>query len=142
MSETLLVAARFAQFASTIALAGCLCFAAAIAPTRLLDAAWRRVAWAALPIIVVSGALWFIVQAAQMNSSTISDALRPELLSTVLWHTQFGPVFALRLGLCALLALALFWRTVPARWIALVLSALLLTSLAWAGHAVGEKGRD
>ena len=98
MSETLLVAARFVHFASTIALAGCLCFAAAIAPTRWLDAAWRRVAWAALPIIALSGALWFIAQAARMSDGPIADALRPELLSTVLWHTQFGPVFALRLG--------------------------------------------
>jgi putative copper export protein/mono/diheme cytochrome c family protein len=142
MSETLLVAARFVHFASTIVLVGCLCFAAMIAPTRWLDAAWRRVAWAALPIIALSGALWFVAQAARMSDSPIADALRPELLSTVLWHTQFGPVFALRLGLCAILALAFFWRTGPARWVALVLSALLLASLAWVGHAVGEKGRD
>lgn len=142
MSETLLVAARFVQFASTVALAGCLCFAATIAPTRLLDAAWRRVVWGALPIIVLSGALWFIAQAARMSGGPIADALRPELLSTVLWHTQFGLVFALRLGLCAFLALALFWRMVPVRWVALVLSALLLASLAWSGHAVGEEGRN
>ena len=142
MSETLLVAARFVHFASTIALAGYLCFAAAIAPTRWPDAAWHRVAWAALPIIVLSGALWFIVQAAQMSGGPIADALRPELLSTVLWHTQFGPVFALRLGLCVLLVFALFWRTAPARWIALALSTLVLASLAWVGHAVGEVGRD
>ncbi len=142
MSETLLLVARFVHYASTIALAGCLCFAAVIAPTRWLGAAWRWVAWAALPIIVLSGALWFIAQAARMSSGPIADALRPELLSTVLWHTHFGPVFALRLGLCVLLALALFWRTVPARWVALVLSALLLASLAWVGHAVGEKGLD
>ncbi len=142
MSETLLVAVRLAQFASTIALAGCLCFATVIAPKRLLDAGWRRVAWTALLVIVVSGALWFIAQAARMSGSPISDVLRPELLSTVLWHTHFGPVFALRLGLCALLALALFWPTLPARWIALALSALLLLSLAWVGHAVGEKGPD
>jgi putative copper export protein/mono/diheme cytochrome c family protein len=95
-----------------------------------------------LLIIVLSGALWFIAQAARMSDSPIADALRPELMSTVLSHTQFGPVFALRLGLCTLLALALLWRTVPARWIALLLAALLLASLAWAGHAVGEKGRD
>ena len=142
MSETLLLAARFVHYASTIALAGCLCFAVTIAPTRWLDAVWHRVAWAALPIIALSGALWFIAQAARMSGSPIAGALRPELLSTVLWHTQFGPVFALRLGVCALLALALLRGTVPARWIALVLAALLLASLAWVGHAAGEKGRD
>jgi putative copper export protein/mono/diheme cytochrome c family protein len=142
VSETLMVVARFAHLASTVALAGCLCFATVIAPTRLLDAAWRLVAWAALPIVALSGALWFVAQAARMSNSPIARALHPELLWTVLWHTQFGPVFALRLTLCALLALALFLRTVPARWIALVLTALLLASLAWAGHAVGEEGRD
>ncbi len=142
MSETLLVAARLAQFASTIALAGCLGFAAWIAPARWSDAASRRIAWAMLPIIALSGALWFVVQAARMNGGPIADALDPDLLSTVLWHTQFGPVFALRLGLCALLVPALVWRAAPVRWAALVLSALLLASLAWLGHAVGEGGRD
>ena len=142
MSEMLLLVARFMHYASAIALAGCLCFAAAIAPTRLLDLAWRRVAWTALPIVVLSGALWFIAEAARMSGSPIADALSPELLSTVLWRTQFGPVFAVRLGLCALLVLALLLRTPLARWIALVLSALLLGSLAWAGHAVGENGLD
>jgi putative copper export protein/mono/diheme cytochrome c family protein len=142
MSETLLLVARFTHYASAIALAGGCCFAAVIAPTRWLDAAGRRVAWTAWLIIVVSGVLWFVAQTARMSDSPIAAALRPELLTAVLWHTQFGPVFALRLGLCALLALALFWRTVSARWIALLLSVLLLGSLAWVGHAVGEEGRD
>ncbi len=142
MSEALLLVARFVHYASVIALTGDLCFAALIAPTRWRDAAWRRVAWAALPVIALSGALWFVAEAARMSDTPMADALRPQLLSTVLWHTQFGPVFALRLGLCVLLALTLFRRTRPARWIVLVLSALLLASLAWVGHAVGETGRD
>jgi putative copper export protein len=142
MSEMLLLVARFVHYASAIALTGCLCFATAIASARSLDGAWRRIAWVTLPIIVLSGTLWFIAQAARVSDSPIAAALRAELLSTVLWHTQFGSVFALRLGLCVLLALALFRRTLPARWIALVLAALLLASLAWVGHAVGEKGRD
>ena len=142
MSESLLLAARLVQFASAIALTGCLSFATVIAPQPWVEAAARRVAWTMLPIIVLSGALWFVVQAARMNGGPIADAFDRELLSAVLWHTGFGQVLGLRLGLCALLPLALVWRATLARWVAVALSAFLLGSLAWMGHAAAEEGVD
>ena len=142
MSEILLLTARLAQFAATIALAGCLGFAAVIAPVPWVAAVSRRVAWATLPIIALSGALWFVVQAARMNGGPIADALDPVLLSAVLWHTGFGQVFALRFGLCLLFPLVLVWRTAWTRWVALLAAACLLGSLAWVGHATAEEGRD
>lgn len=142
MSEALLLIARFLHYTSTIVLSGGLCFAVLIVPARSRGGPWRRSAWAALSIVVLSGALWFVSEAARMSASPIAEALRPRLLATVLWHTQFGPVFAVRLALCALLAAVLLLRTPAVRWIPLALSALLLASLAWVGHAVGEVGAD
>ncbi|MFZ0693284.1 MAG: copper homeostasis membrane protein CopD [Alphaproteobacteria bacterium] len=142
MTEIVLAVARFVHYASAITLFGSLFFAAVIAKPHPIDAALRRAAWTALPILALSGVLWFLAQAARMSGSPFANAFQSQLLLIVLRQTPFGFVFAARLVMAVAVALALMVRKSWTEWIALVGAALLLASLAWVGHAVGEEGVD
>jgi putative copper export protein/mono/diheme cytochrome c family protein len=62
----------------------------------------------------------------------------------VLTHTQFGEDWLLRLALAVLLGLCLLEQRRRARrmigWTALLLAAVMLASLAWAGHGAATPG--
>jgi len=159
MMEVLAIAIRAVHFAALMALAGELAFFLAVAgPVARMagDAlpdgggAFRlrviRVALAWLLIATVSGAIWFVAQAAAMSGLPLARAVNGETLQAVLAQTFFGHVWLARCAVAAamlVLLLALECRMV-ARRAALVACALLaaglLASLVLVGHATAEKG--
>jgi putative copper resistance protein D len=151
--DELLVWARSIHFAAAISVAGALLFLSLIAEPafRKLDNAGRIpartrsgvgwIAWSSLAVVVLSGASWLVLKAAEMGDVPWQQAFSEDLVPMVLWGTDFGQDWIVRLILAALLALALmaarparpFYR--PALIAACVLSAALVGTLAWAGHA-------
>jgi putative copper resistance protein D len=78
-------------------------------------------------------------------SGALVDALDRETLSSVLWDTSFGLVWALRVPLMILILAVIWWRGMSAlsrRAIALLsfLAAILLASLAGVGHTQVHEG--
>lgn len=152
--QGLLITARFLHFAATISLAGTLAFACLIAAP-----AWHRsgtevtalrrrlllLAWASLPLALVSGAGWLIAVAADISGKPLGRALSQGVVGVVLTQTRFGTDWLVRLCLAVALSLCLVaqrWRRVAgaAGWVGFGLAALLLASLAWAGHGAATAG--
>jgi putative copper resistance protein D len=101
--------------------------------------------WAAVVVEVVSGAAWFWLVAAEMSDESPWGELTLADLETVLFQTSFGRLWIVRGVMLVILAGLLGWLgkggssrrpwNHPATWWFLILSASLLASLAWAGHA-------
>jgi putative copper export protein/mono/diheme cytochrome c family protein len=152
--EGLLIAARTLHFAAAITLTGVLAFerlvagpafrhSGAVAATGLR----RRLgwlAWASLVLALVSGAAWLVAVAAGMSGKPLSVALTQGAVPVVLTRTQFGEDWLLRLALAVLLGFCLLRRRWRAGgligWTTLILAALMLASLAWAGHGAATPG--
>jgi putative copper export protein/mono/diheme cytochrome c family protein len=111
----------------------------------------RRLAWvaaAAIAVALASSLALLLCEAAEMTGRSVAAATRREVLATVLWHTQFGRVLLVRVGLTVIAAggIALtLWA--PKRqgcifglWIAATAAACCAAASAWAGHAVATPG--
>jgi putative copper resistance protein D len=149
-----LIAPRTLHFAAAISLTGVFAFerlvagpafrhSGAIAATGLR----RRLgwlAWASLVLALVSGAAWLVAVAAGMSGKPLSVALTQGAVPVVLTRTRFGEDWLLRFALAVLLGFCLLgqrWRAGGAiGWTALILAALMLASLAWAGHGAATPG--
>jgi copper resistance protein D len=150
---------RAVHFAATIAAAGVAFFSVFIADPAFRSAAAtahaparvRRqlafIAWAALALAVVSGAAWLLFTAQAMSDRPLGEVLSEGIVPIVLMRTDFGRDWLVRLAVAGLLAAAfvpfLSARTAPSRRIngvVVILSAGLIGSLAWAGHAIGASG--
>ncbi|HXP12586.1 MAG TPA: hypothetical protein VN795_02930, partial [Stellaceae bacterium] len=107
MTETLLLATRALHFAASVGLAGTLGFTVFVARPEALEGTYRRWVWACLALALMSGFGWFLALATGMSGRSLTDALDPHILNTVLLHTRFGQLFSLRLGGAGLTALAL-----------------------------------
>jgi putative copper resistance protein D len=146
------MAIRAAHFAATAVTAGVLAFVVLIAAPSgigalpkgaIFERQWRRMAWIALVIAIVTGVLWVLAEIVAMTERSLADAMADGLISIILFKTNFGLVSDVRLVLSLALAAALVGAETgspSAQWIALILAAALLASLAWIGHAVGTPG--
>ena len=104
----------------------------------ILDARFRRVLLIAAILALLSALLLLSFITSRMAGS-VSAALDWKTISTVLLDTSFGRVWRWRLLIAALLVVA--YAAPSARpGYRVALSALLLASLGWVGHAVGEAG--
>ena len=145
----LLIVSRLVQFAAVILVFGCGAFrlyGLGVDPiTTSADAlitfeAWFwRVTLVGAIVALLSALSLLLATAANMAGS--AAALDPDTIGTVLFGTSFGRAWCwhlafavLAIGVC--LAPKACWR-MPAT---LVLSFLLLVSLAWVGHAVEGQG--
>jgi len=159
--QALTIATRTLHFAAVIALFGEFVFLlyvadrafAAVSPpaNAARAAAGRRtlcVAGWSIAAALVSAVLWLGLEAAEMSGAGMPAALRAETLATVLERTGFGRVWALRLGLGVAIALLLLFgrhrmqASQPLGLATALLAGVLLATLAWAGHAAGERGAD
>jgi putative copper resistance protein D len=156
--EGFLIAARTIHFAAVISLTGifafeCLVGGPAVRRSGLSPAnaaglrrRLQRLAWASLALALVSGAAWLIAVSSEMSGKPLGTALSQGAVMTVLTRTRFGEDWLLRLALagligCCLLALQGLRRARGAtNWAALLLAALILGSLAWAGHGAATPG--
>jgi putative copper resistance protein D len=143
MITALLVLARTLHIGSALLMVSLLFFRQVIlrsegAPdfgteTNVLFSYWiRRWLFGAFLIHILSGVVWFWIVAADVSDSSLWDILDFGLLKIVFEQTQFGQLWLVRLVLCLALGVMLL---IAGRRQALILSGLLLVSLAWAGHA-------
>ena len=124
----LLIAARAVHFVATTMVVGALLFAVFVfdpAVRKIGEAAVtprlrRLLAWivgAGLALALVSGAAWLVLLSAEISGRPLSAMIASDVVLTVLTQTQFGHVWQVRVGLGALLALAMAldhrqrWRT-------------------------------
>jgi putative copper resistance protein D len=155
-----LIAARAAHFIATTMVAGALVFAVFVVdpPIRTLGdsavvprihrlLAW--IVWTGLALALVSGAAWLVLLSAEISGRPLSAMIASDVVLTVLTQTQFGHVWQVRVGLGALLALAMAldhrrrWRTSRmASGIKTALAAGLVGSLAWSGHGGADEGAN
>jgi putative copper resistance protein D len=161
-----LVAARAIHFVSTAQLAGILMFGCVVAGPALrkhpeaalpgLAACRSRLlvmAGGCLALTIVSAAAWLLLLSAQITESSPAQVLSDGTATTLLAHTRFGHDWQVRTALALALAAILpglaraDWARVPGRLpcgqrvvIAAALSAGLLGTLAWAGHAGAAPG--
>src|ERR1700675_4669522 len=100
-----LIVVRAIHFAATAIIAGTVVFRTVAAkPALLPDQAaakgWRtqslRIAWIALAVTLLSGAIWLLLQAISMTGLPSGEAMTSQVLSTVLDETQFGMVMEIR----------------------------------------------
>lgn len=150
-----LVAARAVHIAGCLLLFGLLAFEHLVLGAidddsgAALAAAWhprvrRWTAWT-LPWILLSGAAWLVLVGMGMSGLSFGAVLREHTLATVWSQTDFGALWRLRTvfwAAAAVLSLANGLALPPIgrralSWASFGCAALLLGSLAWAGH-----GRD
>ena len=157
--ESFLIAARALHFAAAIALTGVFAFerfvagpafrppgAAAVASETGLRRRLGWLAWASLALAIGSGAAWLVAVAAGMSGKPLGIPLCRDVVPVVLTRTRFGEDWLLRLALAALLGFCLLGQGRRRRtsgaigWTGLFLAALMLASLAWAGHGAATPG--
>ena len=155
----LMAALRLVHFGAAVVITGEFAFLLCVARPALQESgqtagAWfelcnrmmRVVAWS-LALVLVSGTLWFFVQAAAMSDASVAGAFERETLLAVLMETLFGRVWIVRLAIAAALGAALFLLRRASRpretvllGLCAALASSLLASLAWVGHAAAEQG--
>jgi copper resistance protein D len=137
-----LILVRFAHFASTMALFGASLFLAGLAPAALREAltpsAGRLMSGAAL-IAAASAILWLLAEGGEMGG-TWTDAIDPEVLSSVLNETGFGRVWRGHLVLALALCVMALWRPRQPPALIALLAAILLSSLGFIDHAAMREG--
>ena len=156
--QELMILARAMHFASVVSLVGVFSFLVFVAEPALGNAtppdaaAFRRrlrlLAAASLAVALMSGLLWFILEARSMSGRSLTEVFAQGIAATVLTRTNFGRIWELRLVLALLLAGLLLTGDRAhdgraggvLRWTALLLSAAMLAALAWAGHAGATQG--
>ena len=149
MAEVLVVS-RLLQFATAIAVFGCVAFrvyglgidttTTSANALAVFDAWFWRVTTVGAIIALLSALSLMLATTANMAGS-LAAALDPDMIGKVLFGTGFGRVWcwhlafaALAIGVC--LVPNLHWRMAAI----LVLALLLLLSLGWVGHAVEGQG--
>jgi putative copper resistance protein D len=153
-----LIWVRAVHFGATMMVTGGVLFLAFIAEpafrsgddTRVAALVRARLAtleWMALAVTVLSGAAWLVQQAEQMSELSLAAVLSQGVVWTVLSETDFGYAWMVRLALAGLLAAILpclrplrRGRSSRMRAAAVAVSAGLVGTLAWAGHAAAGSG--
>lgn len=99
----------------------------------------RRIAASAALVALASWVGWLASIAVHMSGLPPVQALAPDVLGTVAMQTTFGQVWLGRAGLLLLLAVVQRRATGSrgSAWLAFLLAAVALASLAGSGHALG-----
>ena len=148
-----MVVTRAIHFAASAITAGVVMFRAFVAEPALqsspaghtmVRARIAALTWTGLAVAVVTGLVWFVLQAMSMTGLAGADALRSGAMLTVATETQFGLVSEVRAMLALLLAASLvFNQFVLSRSLAILAALGLVGAIAWTGHAgstLGELG--
>jgi putative copper resistance protein D len=147
LDETL-IAIRAIHFAATVTTAGVVFFlvgvlgpavakrdrAAGFAVPLRSRLAW--IAWGGLVVTVVSYAAWLVVLAQRLSEGTVTAVFRDGIVWILLSRTEFGTIWAVRMGLAVLLALLIGrGRAIERPNGTVIVAGALAGSLAFAGHA-------
>jgi len=145
--EYALYICRFVQFAMAMVVFGSTAFrfyalddnAASTGLFKAFDEWLRRLALAAAVLVLISALVLLLSQSALMTGSAAAT-FDPATIGAVLLETRFGQIWSWHLVIALILVLACFGA---ARWrhtAILILSLLLLASLACIGHAATGEG--
>jgi putative copper resistance protein D len=145
--DTALTISRFAQFGGVMLLFGSSLFRLRVSPeteSRAFAQWHRRVTIASAMITMVSSLAWLDIEAGTMSGDW-TEAASPHTVATVLLQTRFGHVWQWNLVAAAIVLCATFASAkiqYAKSWTALVvgLSAFLIATSAWTGHAVMDSG--
>lgn len=139
-----LIAARAANFAASISVAGIFAFAyivalpayrkaGAMVPQSLVRA-WRRLAWVSLAIALPTLIAWLFYVSRAIDGA----------IGVVLLQTQFGHIVIVRMALVLAIAsgVPLLGRRGLLPYLCVPLSAALIATAAWQGHGGADIGWD
>jgi len=150
MLPALLIVARSVQIAASLLFAGIFTFeVVALGPTgphvggdrHELDRRLLRLALCTLAAAFLSAFLWFYLVVADMGGLPMVQAFFGEGWQMVLFKTDFGRVWQLRLGLIVTALALVALGQAGKKWLSSVkfvlwpLALVLLVSLAWISHA-------
>jgi putative copper resistance protein D len=154
MLTALLIMTRAVHIAASILIAGTFTFQIVTLGStgsslgddlRRIERDLSRLAVWSLIAVLLSAVLWFSLEIINMSGLPVASVFSATAWRTVLFETQFGRVWQLRLGLVAL-AFALIAPGLArdearrARMFILwLLSVVLLVSLAWISHAAAAR---
>jgi copper resistance protein D len=146
------VVSRLAEFSASMLLFGAASFrlyfraefAAAYEIQNPFDRWLRHVLMTAAVIALLASAAWLDIEAVMMGNGW-ADALNPHTLSAVLLQTEFGGAWTwhLAFGVAALALILPVRRNIhdtAQNFLLVGVSAALVASTAWAGHAVMHSG--
>jgi putative copper resistance protein D len=154
MLIALLIIARTAQIGASILLAGTFTFGlVTLGPAgrpangdlHEVERRLLRLAQSSLIVALLSALLWFWLEVANMSGLPLMHAFATTAWQTLLFETEFGRVWQLRLGLITVafvLAALGFAQDRLRRALTLALflvSVVLLVSLAWISHAAAAR---
>lgn len=145
--ESALAISRLAQFGGVMLIFGSSLFRLRFgveSQERVFVHWYRRALIACAIVTMVSSLAWLDIEAGTMGGDW-SDAASPRTVATVLFQTKFGHVWQWNLVVAAiLLCVALASATIQRlkSWTGLVvgLSAVLIATSAWTGHALMHSG--
>ena len=147
---TTLIVTRAVQIAASILIAGIFTFDFVMLgltgrsesnDLHEIERRFFRLAFWSLIAALLSALLWFWLEVASMSELSLKDALSTPAWRAILFETQFGRVWQLRLGLivAAFVLVASALAQVKARRALVVVlwlvSVVLLISLTWISHA-------
>ena len=150
-----LIVVRAIHFAATAITTGALIFRAVVLEPALhserASCSGRKgdklrkqslsLAWIGLGLVLASGAIWLLIEAASRSERQLGEVMSSSLLLTVLQETQFGQVCEIRLLLSVVLAACLaYHRFGLADRLALGAGLGLAAAIAWTGHAGSTPG--
>ena len=148
--------ARSVQIAASILLAGIFAFeVVTLGPARRarsddlnkLERQFFQLALWGLLAVLLSALIWFSLEVKSISGSSFAKAFSGPAWRTLLFETEFGLVWQVRLGLTAvtfaLAALTLIKEQLqrPFLPVLLLLSVVLLVSLAWISHAAATRAQ-
>jgi putative copper resistance protein D len=144
-----LIWVRAIHFGATMMVTGSVFFLAFIAEPAFrgagdvpvaarIRARLAAMAWISLAVTVLSGAAWLVELSVHMSELSRTQVLAQGVVWTVLSETDFGYDWMLRFALTVLLAVLLARPRMRAA--AVGVSAGLVGTLAWAGHAGAGSG--
>ncbi|QLG91894.1 copper homeostasis membrane protein CopD [Pseudomonas yamanorum] len=146
MSESIIIVLRFGLYLDLMLLFGLGLFGlyGLRAPERLSGVVLHfkvLLLWmAVLGVLLSAASLWFMTRA--MSGASEWEALWPHL-HMMLWQTELGMAWMLRITALLVVALAVFantaWPTLSL-WLVSISSAVALATLAWAGHGAMSEG--
>jgi len=151
-----LIIARSVQIAASILLAGIFAFeVVTLGPARRarsddlddLERQFSQLALWGLLAVLLSALIWFSLEVKSISGLSLAKAFSGSAWRTLLFETEFGLVWQVRLGLTAvtfaLAALTLVKEQLRRGLlpVLLLLSVVLLVSLAWIGHAAATRAQ-
>jgi putative copper resistance protein D len=157
--DAALILIRVVHFASSITVSGILLFRLLVAAPALrlageevpgseaLHRLLARILWISLAVAVASGAAWLLTKSAEITGGDWTEVIADDVAWTMLTQTRFGHAWMARLIVAAAIAIgmmAIDRRAQPvARWwreLSAALSAVLVGTLAYSGHAGATPG--